>query len=709
MLTRFAILLFACASLCAGGASAEPQLDASTPVYMDADKLGYDQEKAIVIALGNVRVVQGDSTLYAERITYYQNQNIVRAKGKIRVEDRARGETYYADEVQLKDDLMQGIIANFRVRLADNSQFAAREAERISETQINLTKAVYSPCKVCEGKSPFWQMKAGEVEINDEEQKVTYDDVTLEMMGLPVLYTPYFSHPTPNADAKSGFLIPTYSQNSNLGLTVRTPYYLALAPDREATITPLMTSDEGLVMIGEYNQLFDHGYLQSEASITYPKERDDFGVQLDKREVRGHLYAEGQTALNPNWSAGFEFKRTTDDTYLRRYGFGSPRSLTSKLFTQGRYGRSYALLEGLSFQGLDADDDPKTEPFVLPLAEGYYESDAGLWGVAGLRQFAGVNTQVIFREEETQSRRLSFSNGLKLPVATTGGHLLDITLQNRLDFYSVENLELSGQEQDGEEVRAIPTAALKWRYPLIRARENSSITIEPTVLAVARPSGGNRGEIPNEDNVIAEFSEANLFEINPFPGLDTVDEGSRIAYGFSGHWWMGSKRNLYFTAGQSVSFDSETPFPYNDDPGEHLSDYVGRVAFDYDPFELSYRFRLDQEDATFNNQSVGLRFAYHPLVFEVDYITFENDAFLDDSEELVMTASLALTDAWSVNGNLRRDLLLNQMLYAGGGVTYSNDCFTLETAFSRAFIEDRDVEQDTTFTMRVSFKNLTEL
>ncbi len=645
MLTRFAILLFACVSLCAGGAFAEPQLDASTPVYMDADKLGYDQEKAIVIALGNVRVVQGDSTLYAERITYYQNQNIVRAKGNIRVEDRARGETYYADEVQLKDDLMQGVIANFRVRLADNSQFAAREAERISETQTKLTKAVYSPCKVCEGKSRFWEMKSGQVKTDHDEQKVEYDDVPLEMMGLPVLYTPYFSHPTPNADAKSGFLLPTYSRNSNLGLTVQTPYYFALSPDREATVTPFMTSDEGLVMMGEYRQLFDDGYFQAEASITYPKERDDFGVQLDDREVRGHLYTEGQTALNPNWSAGFELKRTTDDTYLRRYGFGSPRSLTSKLFTQGRYGRSYALLEGLSFQGLDADDDPKTEPFVLPLAEGYYESDAGLWGVAGLRQFAGVNTQIIFREEETQSRRLSFSNGLKLPIATTGGHLLDVTLQNRLDFYAVENLEVSGREQDGEEVRVIPTAAVKWRYPLIRARENSSITIEPTVLAVARPSGGNRGEIPNEDNVIVEFSEANLFEINPFPGLDTVDEGSRIAYGVSGHWWMGSKRNLYFTAGQSVSFDSETPFPYNDDPGEHLSDYVGRVAFDYDPFELSYRFRLDQEDATFNNQSVGLRLAYHPLVFDIDYITFENDAFLDDSEELVAAASLAITDA----------------------------------------------------------------
>lgn len=710
MLKWLAIWLLAALALSHSAIAAQQQLNTSKPVYMDADKLGYDQKNAIVVALGNVRVLQGESTLYADRITYYQNQNTVRAKGHIRVEDRSSGETYYADEVQLKDDLMQGVIANFRVRLSDNSQFAAREATRINAQEIQLRKAVYSPCDVCEGKNPFWQMKADNVTINDTEQEVVYDDVTLEMMGLPVFYTPYFSHPTPNADAKSGLLIPTYEQNNNLGFTVQAPYYFAMTPDREATVTPFFTSKEGLVMIGQYRQLFDDGQLQLDGSITYPHERDDFGTKLSNREYRGHIYAEGQMALSEHWGAGFDLKRASDDTYLRRYGFGSPRTLTSRLFTEGRYGRSYALVEGLSFQGLAADDDPATEPFVAPLAEGYYESEAGLWGMAGLRQYASANTQIIYRQEETQSRRLSLTQGLKLPIATSGGHLLDVTLQNRIDVYSVENLtDTQGQNIDSEQTRYIPTAAVKWRYPLIRKGSNNSLTIEPTLLAIARPSGGNRDKIPNEDNVIVEFSEANLFEINPFPGYDTIDEGSRVAYGLSGHWWLGDERNLFFNVGQSVSFDSETPFPYNDDPGEHLSDYVGRVSFNYDPFEVHYRFRLDQENLGFNNQSIGLRFAYNPVRFDLDYITFKDDAFLDTREEVVASAAVDVSEEWTINGYMRRDLLLNQMLYAGGGVTYHNECFTLDTAFSRAFVEDRDLKQDTVFSFRVSFKNLTEL
>lgn len=695
-------------------ASAALQLERQKPVYMDADKLGYDQQNAIVVALGNVRVVQGQSTLYADRITYYQQQNVVRAKGNIRVQDAKSGETYYADQVQLKDDLMQGVIANFRVRLADNSQFAAREAERIDQQTIKLRKAVYSPCKICEGEDPFWQMKADNVTIDDKEQRVTYDDVTLEMLGIPVMYTPYFSHPTPDADSKSGFLIPTYEQNSNLGLTAQIPYYFAIAPDRDATLTPFFTSKEGLVMIGEYRQLFDSGHLKLEGSMTYPNERDDFGVKLSDHEFRGHLYAEGKTALNEQWDAGFNLRRASDDTYLRRYGFGSPRSLTSRLYSEGRYGRSYALIEGLSFQGLDARDDPATEPFVMPLAEGYYESEAGLLGIKGLRQYASLSTQIIHRQEEANSRRLSLIHGGKLPITTSGGHLLDVTLQNRMDVYSVENLpqmRSAGGTIDSEQTRYVPTAAVKWRYPLINrsASGQSSVTIEPTVLAIARPSGGNRDKIPNEDNVIVEFSEANLFEINPFPGYDTVDEGSRIAYGLGGHWWLGDTKSVFFNVGQSVSFDSETPFPYNDDPGEHLSDYVGRMSFHYDPFELHYRFRLDQENLGFNNQSVGLRFAYSPIRLDLDYVTFKDDAFLDTREEIATTAALDVTEEWTLQGYVRRDLQRNQMLYAGGGAVYHNECFTLDAAFSRAFVEDRDLRQDTVFSLRLAFRNLTEL
>lgn len=689
---------------------AQPAIDTSQPVLMDADRLGYDQENAIVVALGNVRVFQGDSILFAERITYYQQQNIVRADGNVRVEDRAKGETYYAERVQLKDDLKKGVIQNFQVRLADNSQFAAREARRISETKIELDKAVYSPCEICEGKSPFWQIKAAEVEIDDEAQQVTYDDVFLEFYGVPVAYTPYFSHPTPDADAKSGLLRPEYSQSSNLGTTAKLPVYLALAPDKDATITPFLSSEEAPVLIGEYRQRTDNGYYELKGSITYPTRRDDTGAALDERELRGHLFAKGGSRLSDHWHWGFDAQRSTDDTYLRRYDFGAFKSLTSQLFTEGLYGRSYLRADALTFQGLEANDDPDLEPYVLPLLHAHDESEPGLFGIAGLRRISTANLQVITRQEGLQSRRLTLDNGLALPVVTSGGHLFDVTLKARTDIGSVNNLDQPvGDKFSGETARFLPLAALRWRYPVIRAFGSSSLTLEPTVLAIARTSDANKPEIANEDNRIVEFTESNLFRINPFPGYDTVDEGSRVAYGLRGQWLFNSGSNLQFLFGQSYSVEDSTPFPYNDEAGEHFSDYVGRVALDYAPFELSYRYRLDQDSLSPNSSIVSADYRRKPFTLGLDYITVENDAFLSDREEILATMAVALSDEWSVSANARRDLLLNNMLFAGLGLVYQNECFTLATQFSREFTRDRDIEPDDSISVRVSFKNLNEL
>src|SRR5688572_19624367 len=148
MATRFYLLAAFTGLVFSTVAQAQPAFDSTKPVYMQAEQLGYDNNNAIVVARGNVVVAQGNTQLVADRITYYQNQQVVRADGNVRVTDAQTGQEYFADKVQLKDDLKEGIIRQFRVRMADNSQFAALEARKVNENETELKKAVYSPCKV---------------------------------------------------------------------------------------------------------------------------------------------------------------------------------------------------------------------------------------------------------------------------------------------------------------------------------------------------------------------------------------------------------------------------------------------------------------------------------------------------------------------------------------------------------------------------------
>ncbi len=692
----------------AGAGIAQPAFDEERPVFMEADQLGYDTQNAIVVARGNVRIAQGQTELTANQITYYQNQQVVRADGNVRIIDRRTDEEYVAERVQLKDELKAGIIRNFYVRMSDNSQFAGREVRKTSPTDTTMTRAVYSPCEVCEeGKPPFWQLKSRKVHIDEKAQLVEHQDSWMEVFGVPVFYTPLFFHPTPEADRKSGFLKPEYSQTSNLGTVVRTPYYINIAPDKDATITPIITSKEGPVLQGEYRQRTDNGYYEISGSVTYPDKRDEFGAELPERELRGHIFAKGEERLDRHWRTGFDIQRATDDTYLRRYDYGNYRSLSSRVFVEGASGRNHAMIQGLTFQGLQVDDDPDREPLVLPLAKGYYETTPG-WH--GSRFFTRANTQIIARDEGPESRRLSLTGGWKLPVVTAGGHLFNLNANVRGDLYSIDNQTLrNGQRFDGEETRVIPQVALKWRYPLMKTVGSSTLTVEPTVLAIAKSTGNNPDEIPNEDNQIVEFTNASLFDLNPFPGYDRVDEGSRVAYGLRGQWLFSQGQHLQFLLGQSYLAEDETPYPYTNNGDEHFSDYVGRLWLDYQPVFMGYHFRIDQEDlqAVSNTFTAGVKM--QPVDWRMDYISLRNDRFLEDREEIVTAMGLQLTDDWRINGSARRDLIENTMTFAGAGLVFQNECFTLLTSFSRQFTRDRDVEPDTSLTVRVSFKNLNEL
>ncbi|PZP86012.1 MAG: hypothetical protein DI582_04215 [Azospirillum brasilense] len=684
------------------------QIRDDEPFAMEADEVGYDQANGIVVARGNVEVVQGANILNASQITYFQRRNLVQASGEVSVLQPS-GDVYFADYVELKDDMKQGVIRNFRARLADNSLFAANEARKVNPNVTDLKDAVYTPCNVCEDMEPFWQIKARDVQIDQGDETIRYANAHMEIYGVPMMYTPVLSHPTPDAEAKSGFLTPSYSRNSNLGTILQVPYYWRIAPDKDVLLTPWYSTDTGPLLQGDYRQLRDHGNYQLRFSGTFPEELDSAGNEIGGNEFRGHVYADGIEELSTYSRVGFNIQRASDDTYLRRYGFGDQRALFSRVYAEAAKDRNYATVEGLAIQGLRVTDDADTTPLVLPTFEGYYETDPYDYGLT-LHAFG--NAQSLRRDEGVDQHRLSMTTGATLPVVTEGGHVFKTTASVRQDFYQTDNILINGgaQEFSGSNARTIPQAALEWRYPLIRSFGSDALTIEPIALAVAQPSGNNPQEISNEDNTLIELTDTNLFSLNRMPGLDTVDSGSRFAYGFRSQYLFAQGTSVDTLLGQNYNVDDDTPFPNSTAPGENVSDLIGRVALNYNPITLGYRFALDRK--SFDSNRTEFTVGYSEPWFNIDavYRSLDNNRYLRDSEEGIVNASMPIPglDEWSVYGGMRRDLALDQMVATNAGLVYQNECFNLYLQSLRTFTRDRDIEPSTQFTLRVGFKNLGE-
>lgn len=676
------------------------------PVTLEAAEMGYDQEHAVVVARGKVEVAQGAYVLTADQITYYQNRNLVVAEGNVTLLQPS-GDVYFAERAELHDNMKTGVVQAFKARLADNSVFVAQQAVKVSPNVTKLKNAAYTPCNLCEGAAPFWQLDAGKVKLNELEEKVRYQDVTLDMFGVPVVYTPYLSHPTPGAAGKSGFLMPTYANDSNLGTVVKTPYYWRINEDKDMVLTPWISSDQGTLLEGNYRQLTDQGSYSVRASATNPQRLDSNGNEIDGNEFRGAIFAQGTEELEDNSRIGFDLQRTTDDTYLRRYGFGSQSALFSRGYAETATGRNYALAQAIWIQGLRATDNPDTTPLVLPSLEGYYETRPDDHGI---RWHVGGDAQSLTRDLGVDQNRMSMTVGASKPYVTEGGHVLTSMVNFRQDVYSSRNVPITGgtSEFDGETLRSLPQAALEWRYPLIKPMEGGAWAVEPILLAVAQTNGGNPDEIANEDNKLIELSDTNLFSLNRMPGLDTVDSGPRLAYGFRTQYMMARGTSFDALFGQDYNVNDETPFPNSTKPGENFSDYIGRVGMQVAPFSAAYRYALDNETLSPHRHEVQLGFAKPWFSIATSYRLLDDSQYVENSEEGAFSATLPLGEQWSIYGGAARDFDLGRMVSSNMGIVYKNECFNVILDGLRNYATDRDVQRDTQISLRIGFKNLGE-
>lgn len=697
-------------------APAAQVLDAGLPALISADQLTYDEDLGIVTASGNVEVSQDERVLLADAISYNLRSDVVTASGNVSLLEPS-GEVLSADFVELTGDLREGFIRDIRVLLSDRSRLAAAEGLRTGGNKTVFRHAVFSPCEPCRkdpSRPPLWQIKAAKVVHDQEDRTIRYGSAWLEFFGIPVLYTPYFEHPDPTVDRKTGFLSPTFGSSQALGAVVQVPYFWNIAPTMDATFEPIFTTKQGVVLAGEFRQLLPFGQHQFRGSGTIA-DRERADGSTEKNVLRGHIDANGAYDISESWRAGFDVERASDDTYLRLYNFDNSSFLTSTLFAERLNGRNYAAFNALSFQGLRSADVADEAPIVAPLIDVNLLSEP--W-IADSTFSVDANMMVLTRVDGRDVRRLSLEGGWELPYIDPIGGAYRLTASLRADGYWSENFEPGnpavnppGQTQSEYAGRIFPQLALGWRYPWVSHGESLNQVVEPIAQVVIGPNGGNPKGIPNEDSIDFEFDDTNLLSLHRFPGLDRVDSGQRVDYGLKWQAGRSGGAGAGFFVGQSYRLTREPDlFPEESGVQGRLSDIVGRVRLE--PFsyaDLLYRFRLDKDGFAPRRNEVNLALGPRALNLNVDYLFIDgipDVPTLDDREEINVRLQSRLNENWSAFVANRRDLASDSTLSTSIGLTYQDECFLMRVVGRRRFFNDREVKPDNSIFVQISFKNL---
>ncbi|WP_051285191.1 LPS-assembly protein LptD [Nisaea denitrificans] len=694
-------------------ASAQESAIGDAPVLMVADELVHDETLGTITARGNVELSQNDRVLLADSVTYNQREDTVIASGNISLLEPT-GEVIFSDYAELQNELKTGVIDNIRLRLTDGSRFAANRGTRTADQRKILSRAVFTPCESCKedaSRPPLWQIKARKIVHDEVAKDIIYNDATLEMFGVPVLYTPYLAHPDPTVDRRSGFLAPLIGTSDELGFIYGQPYYQVIDESKDLELMPIVYSEDGGILKARYRQRFADGLIDFQGTAGLLDQRDN-NIETGEQDPEGSVDLEGRFDFDPTWRGGFDLEQSSGRTYLRRYRLDSREVLTSRAYAEGFRGRNYTSVQALKFQGLNPGDSRDKSPTVAPLFE---YSFVGEPDPAGGRFQLDATAMSLTRETGADSRKIAIRSGWSLPYIAPAGDIYTLTATLDSDFYQTDDL---ANGEGGDTGRLFPQVGMNWRYPLAKAGENYHQTVEPIVNLVLSPNGGNPDAISNEDSQSFLFDDTNLFRMNRFTGSDRVTSGSRVDYGFKTGVYGNGGGSSSLLFGQSYQFFGDGPFEAGSGLDDDLSDYVGRVHISpSQDLDFLLRFRLDKDDFTPRRSEIGMRYQHPRFSINADYVLLDDETNPDDiagetnflkREQLDISGSLKLSEFWSANGRIVQDFSdgANRTLIASSGLVYADECFTFGLVYERSELEDDDIEPEQTVMLRIAFKHL---
>lgn len=634
--------------------------DPGGQMLVRADELQYDNANNRILAVGNVQIYYKRSSLEADKVVYEQATKRMRAEGNARLTE-ADGKVVHGEIIDLTDEFRDGFVDSLQLEGADKTRFAAPRAERKDGRYTTFQSGVYTACEPCKDdprRPPRWQVRATRILHDDTEKMIYFEDARLEFLGFPMFYWPYLSAPDPTVKRKSGVLIPKFGYSNAFGVYTAVPYFWALAPNYDLTVTPMLSSRQGMLLQAEWRHRLISGSYSIKAAGIFQADRGYFANKFGAgspgdRDFRGLVDTTGQFALNNNWVWGWDGSIVSDKFFTQDYGLrtyfatmdpfksGGLETVT-QIYLSGRGARSYFDIRGMHFYGLAAGDVQGQLPLVVPVID--YKNKVA-WPVVGgevtyranmtsltrdqadfdpitqtaratgqcdiltadpamktprdciLRGFPGTYSRA--SAEATWRRTLIDPYGQKwTPFATARADIAALSVKSET---GVSNFLPTGDSTVG---RVMPAIGLEYRYPFIGVQPWGTQTIEPIAQLIVRPNEGAIGKLPNEDAQSLVFDDSNLFSVNKFSGWDRVEGGTRLNTGvqYTAQFNRAGTMNVLF--GQSYQLFGTNSFAIADSVNTGVSsgletkrsDYVARIAYQPDSiYSVISRFLLDED------------------------------------------------------------------------------------------------------------------
>ncbi|MEO6661082.1 MAG: hypothetical protein ABIN44_12375 [Burkholderiaceae bacterium] len=213
------------------------------PIFLNAQELR-SRPDLETVAEGAVEFRRGGLVLRADRLTYETPDDLAIARGHVRISQD--GNVYSGPELQLKVQRFEGFFLNPTYYFSrTGAGGSAQRIDFLDEYRAVASGATYTSCTSDGGGTPAWLLSTDRVKLDFASNEGVADGAVLRFMGVPILAAPHLSFPLTDA-RKSGWLPPDVGLDSKSGLQLAIPYYCNIAPNRDATFTPEISTRRGI-------------------------------------------------------------------------------------------------------------------------------------------------------------------------------------------------------------------------------------------------------------------------------------------------------------------------------------------------------------------------------------------------------------------------------------------------------------------------------
>ncbi len=689
---------------------------AEDDTYMTADDADLI-ENGISTLSGNAEITRNTQQVTADTIIYNQPEDTANLDGNVNYWDVDL--FLNSEDALLKFDNGVGEFTNADYILKESRGRGSADKMVLDiGTRTDLEKLEYT---TCDPDDQFWNFTASSLSLDHENNYGKARNVVIRVKDVPVFYTPYLSFPL-SKERKTGFLAPGYGTTNRNGFEFQTPYYWNISPSMDATLTPRLLTDSGVMAMGEYRYLHNRGsgvinmeYLPSDNGRD-DKHRNFIALELDQQFAkRGHLY--------------LDYNRVSDQFYFE--DFGSQLSITSTSFLQQRADITYsgsnwnALARVQNFQTVNRSIPTTSRPYKrLPQVIFNYGSPRNNHALN-----FGLNSEAVYFDRGENTALLDVVNGLRIDLnpyisfpMSTRSTFIKPKLRLRYTQYALNENSLFESSPN----RILPIFSLDSGIFLERDtnlfKTDYIQTLEPRLFYRYTPHDGQE-DLPVFDTGQYTFSFNSLFYEDRFSNPDRVGDANQMTLAVTSRL---IRQDTGASLG-SVSFgqifyfrDRKVTLPNLLVRDEDTSSLV--AAFETDIFKnLHFNGDFQWNPYVSNStEKITLKATYNPApdkILNFSYRVVRSneinrvvgfDSFgvaTTDIDQTDLSFSWPIKNNWSVVGRWNYAVPEGRSLELFGGVEYESCCWGVR-AVARRFLSSVDGEFDTGIFLQMELKGL---